>query len=138
MGRLSYSEMMKLETFEERFRYLQLNGKVCESTFHGRRQLNQILYSDPFWKEIRRKVIIRDECCDLAIPDRMISGRVFVHHINPITIDDILDRRECVFDLNNLITVSKRTHDAIHYSNEEILHQGPVERKPNDTCPWKQ
>lgn len=136
-NRLSYSELVKIEKFEDRYRYLMKMGRVGEDTFHGRRLANQMLYHSPEWKSVRRAAIIRDDGCDLAMPDRPIGGRVYVHHINPISLEDIVERRKCVFDLENLITVSKRTHDAIHYGTEESLDMEPVVRKLNDTCLWR-
>ena len=132
-----YSELIKFQTFEERFRYLKLGGKIGEQTFGYERYLNQLLYHSPEWKRARRDVIIRDNGCDLGIQDRQIFDRVLVHHINPITIKDIQERSSILFDPENLICVCKRTHDAIHYSDETILYENPVERRPNDTCPWK-
>lgn len=133
----SYSELMTLPSFEERFRYLRLGGKLGEQTFGYERYLNQVLYHSSEWRQARRDVIIRDNGCDLACPDRVISGRVLVHHINPITVKDIMDRSDILFDSENLICVCKRTHDAIHYSDESILYENPTIRKPNDTCPWR-
>lgn len=136
----SYSEMMKFKTYEERFNYLKLNGKVGEATFGSDRILNQLLYNgDPEWKRTRDKVIIRDNGCDLGIEGRKIEKPIpiLVHHINPITVDDVINRSPKVFDLNNLVCTTKLTHDAIHYSNESILIKDPVERRANDTCPWK-
>ena len=134
----TYSELMKLKTFEERFEYLKLDGNVGESTFGHDRYLNQMLYQqDPDYKHIRARVIIRDNGCDLGISDRGISGRVIVHHINPITVDDILKRSPKVYDPENLICTSHITHNAIHYSDERLLVKDPVVRTKNDTCPWK-
>lgn len=133
----SYSELKEIESFLDRFEYLKINGKVGEETFGSKRQLNQILYKTKEWKNVRDKVIIRDNACDLGSKDRPIFGKVLVHHINPISIDDILERNPKVFDLNNLVCVSHNTHEAIHYSNSDILEKDLVERKPNDTCLWK-
>lgn len=134
----SYRELMEIDSFEERFRYLRLNGYVGETTFGGHRSLNQMLYRNPDWRSVRNKVILRDNGCDLAHPDFVINGQApYVHHINPITIEDILEKRRKVFDMNNLITVSFQTHQAIHYGTEDMLPKLPVERKPGDTCPWK-
>lgn len=132
-----YLNVIELKSFEERFEYLKLNGVVAHSTFGGHRYLNQMLYRCPEWKSTRDKIIIRDECCDLAHPDRSIYGRVLVHHIEPITVDDILQRRQCVFDLNNLICVSFETHNALHYGDADQLPKDYVARSPNDTCPWR-
>lgn len=133
----SYSELIKIKTFEDRFNYVSLSGIVGETTFGGHRYLNQILYQTEKWKRTRREIIIRDNGCDLAHEDYPILGSVYIHHINPITIDDILKKRPCVFDLDNLICVSFRTHNAIHYGSEDLLGKGPIDRKKNDTCPWR-
>lgn len=134
----SYRELIRLSGFEERFEYLKCNGIIGETTFGGHRQLNQILYSSDRWKKIRNDVIIRDDGCDLGHNDYPIVGNVYVHHINPITIEDILEDKPCVFDLNNLICTSFQTHNAIHYGNANgISSREPVTRRPNDTCPWK-
>ena len=134
----SYSELIKIPSFEERFRYLQLKGYVGDATFGSHRHLNQTLYRNPEWRSVRNKVILRDNGCDLAHPDFEIQGQAaYVHHINPITIEDILKKRSIVFDLDNLITVSFQTHQAIHYGAEDLLPKLPIERKPNDTCPWR-
>ena len=133
----SYSETMTFETFEERFKYLKLEGRVGKETFGHDRYLNQILYKDKEWRRTRRDIIIRDDGCDLGIQGRQIHGNVYVHHIDPITIEDVLNRAPKVFDPENLICTSLLTHNAIHYSDESILPLDPVERRPNDTCPWK-
>ena len=133
----SYSVVILLPTLEERFNYLKLSGKVGAETFGYDRYLNQILYHDPEWRRIRNDVIIRDNGCDLGVEDYEIKGRILVHHINPITIDDVKLRRYCVFDLDNLICTSHDTHNAIHYGDVNLLPKNPIERKPNDTCPWR-
>lgn len=133
----TYSEMIKLPTFEERFRYLKLNGRVGENTFGSKRYLNQILYRTSEWLSVRDKIIIRDDGCDLGIRGRSISGRVLVHHIEPITIEDVLNRSPKVFDPDNLITISHMTHEAVHYGDEDLLIKDPIERRKNDTCPWR-
>ena len=133
----SYSTVILLPTLEERFNYLKLSGKVGAETFGYDRYLNQILYHDPEWRRIRNDVIIRDNGCDLGVEGYEIKGRILVHHINPITIDDVKLRRYCVFDLDNLICTSHDTHNAIHYGDVNLLPKNPVERKPNDTCPWR-
>lgn len=134
----TYSELITLPTFEERFRYLKLDGRVGEDTFGFDRYFNQRLYSSPEWKEIRRKVLVRDEGCDLAIPDREIFGKIIVHHMNPMTLADIEDHNPDIFDPEFLITVSKQTHDAIHYGDESILVESkPTIRTKNDTVPWR-
>lgn len=133
----SYEELKIFKTFEEIFEYLKISGKVGETTFGSKRQLNQILYKSPEWKKVRDQVIIRDNGCDLGIEDRRISGRILVHHINPITVKDIINRDPKVFDMNNLICVSHMTHEAIHYGDENLLMKDPVERTQNDTCLWR-
>lgn len=133
----NYSELMKLSTFEDRFRYLMLSGVIGDMTFNGHRYLNQRLYRCPEWESIRREVIIRDKGCDLALDGYQINGRILVHHINPITIADVIERRACVFDLENLISTSHQTHNAIHYGDEDLLPRRPVIREKNDTIPWR-
>lgn len=133
----SYSELMQLKTYEERFEYLKINGRVGEDTFGYDRYLNQVLYTSGEWRRFRRKIIVRDNGCDLGISDREIHGPITIHHINPITKEDVLNRSSKIFDLENVISTSDLTHKAIHYSNENILIKNPVERTINDTCPWK-
>lgn len=134
----TYSKLIQLRTFEDRFNYLNLQGTIGDPTFGGHRKLNQVLYSCPEWKSIRRQVIIRDNGCDLAIEDRPIAGKILIHHINPITIEDIINRHPCVFDLENLISCSMNTHNAIHYGDDEVLKAYMfADRKPGDTCPWR-
>lgn len=133
----TYSELIKLQTFEERFRYLQLNGRVGEETFGFDRYLNQKFYNDPEWLRIRDQVIIRDNGCDLAMPDREIKTRILVHHMNPIDKEDILRRSDFLLNPEYLICTIKATHDAIHYGDESKLNIMPPERRPNDTCPWR-
>lgn len=133
----TYSELIKLRTFEERFRYLQLNGRVGEETFGFDRYLNQKFYNDPEWLRIRDQVIIRDNGCDLAMPDREIKTRILVHHMNPIDKEDILRRSDFLLNPEYLICTIKATHDAIHYGDESKLMIMPPERRPNDTCPWR-
>lgn len=134
----TYSELITLPTFEERFRYLKLGGEVGKDTFGFERYLNQILYHLPEWKDIRRTVIVRDEGCDLAIPDREICGQIIVHHMNPITVEDVEEHNLDVFDPEFLITVSKLTHNAIHYGDENLLIDTKLmNRSPGDTCPWR-
>ena len=133
----SYSELIRIPSFEERFQYLRINGIVGEETFGCDRYLNQIFYKSEEWKRIRRRVIIRDNGCDLAWEEYEIKGIIIIHHINPITKEDILDRSSKLFDLENIICTSINTHKAIHYGNEEMLPKKIVERTMNDTCPWK-
>lgn len=133
----TYSELIKFPTFEERYRYLRLGGRVGEDTFGFDRYLNQAFYTSDEWRSLRDYIIVRDKCCDLGIPDREIHGRVLIHHMNPITVDDILKQSEFLLNPEYLITTVKSTHDAIHYGNENSLLIVPPERTRNDTCPWK-
>lgn len=133
----TYSELIKLDTFLDRYQYLRLDGKVGEETFGFDRWLNQIFYKDPEWLSVRNKVIIRDNGYDLGILDRKITYRILVHHMNPISKEDILSRSRFLLDPEYLICVSKATHDAIHYGDEGLLIPDPIERTKNDTCPWR-
>ena len=133
----TYSELIAFPTYEDRFRYLQLKGAVGKDTFGYDRYLNQILYSSQEWKRFRDKIIIRDNGCDLACEGYDIHGRILVHHINPIRVDDVVNRNPIVFDPENVVCVTHNTHNAIHYGDESLLILAPVERTKNDTCPWK-
>lgn len=133
----SYHELVQLKTFEERFEYLKLSAKIGEDTFGQERYLNQYFYGTPEWKAFRREALIRDGGNDLGIEDHPIVGRVEVHHINPITTEDIQNNAKCLLDLENVICVSPNTHKAIHYGDASLLPRDPVIRRPNDTCPWK-
>ena len=133
----TYSELIKLETFEDRFQYLRLDGIVGEETFGFDRYLNQFLYKSDEWKLCRRDIIIRDNGCDLGCEGFEVYGRILIHHINPITVDDIVNRNPKVFDPENLILTSHNTHQAIHYGNEDLLILAPIERSKNDTSPWR-
>lgn len=134
----TYSELSKLSTFEERYEYLKLDGIIGEETFGFDRYLNQKFYQrDPEWLRVRDFVIIRDLGCDLGIEGREIHGPIIVHHMNPITKEDLINRTEFLLDPEYLICTVKRTHDAIHYGDENLLMKGPVERIKNDTCPWR-
>lgn len=137
MSTRCYSEVISFENFYDRFAYLKLGGVVGCETFGSKRYLNQVLYRSPEWKEFRRRVILRDNGMDLAHPDYCIVGTIYVHHINPITIDDILDRRSCVFDMENAISVSFDTHEAIHYRREILVRGEFATRYENDTSPWR-
>ena len=129
--------MIKLPTFEERYEYLKLDGKVGEETFGFDRYINQEFYRSNEWLKVRDSVIVRDGGCDLAIEDREIVGKILVHHMNPITIDDILNRSEFLLDPEYLICTIKNTHDAIHYGDSSLLITALIERRKNDTCPWR-
>lgn len=134
----TYSELITLPTFEERYRYLRIGGRVGEQTFGFDRWLNQSFYrNDPDWLRVRDKVIVRDNGCDLGIPGREIYSRILVHHMNPITREDILRRSEFLLNPEYLICTIKNTHDAIHYGDENLLVKDPVERTKYDTCPWR-
>ena len=133
----TYSELSKLKTFEDRFQYLRLDGIVGEETFGFDRYLNQILYQSDEWKRRRRDIIIRDNGCDLGCEGFEVHGRILIHHVDPITVDDIVNRNPKVFDPENLILTSHNTHQAIHYGNEDLLILAPIERSKNDTCPWR-
>ena len=132
----TYFELAKLETFEERYQYLSLRGIVGDSTFGHERFTNQAFYTSSAWRRARNVVMIRDNGCDLGIPGREINSTVYIHHINPLTPNDIRYNRSCLVDSDNLITVSHRTHNAIHYGDESQLETDPVERKPNDHIFW--
>jgi len=135
-----YSELIRLPTAEERFQYLKLQGSVGESTFGFDRYMNQRFYTSKEWRDFRRDMIIRDNGCDMALPDREIpKGAILIlHHINPLTLEDIEEQGEALFDPENVICVSDRTHNAIHFGDISLLARGPIERRPYDTCPWRQ
>lgn len=132
----TYSEVMRIKNFEDRLEYLYIGDKVGGETFGTNRWLNQQFYKSPPWRDVRDKVILRDAGCDLAFDGCELSRRnIIVHHINPITKEDIIDRKSCLFDMENLIAVSLQSHNYIHYGTKpDVL---PMERTPNDTCPWK-
>ena len=135
----TYSELITLPTFKERFNYLKLNGYIGEQTFGFDRYLNQKFYRLPEWKRIRREVILRDNGCDLGMVDREIPPgvRIIVHHMNPIAVKDIANNLDWILDPEYLICTMKITHDAIHYGDENLLYTDPIERMPNDTTPWR-
>lgn len=133
----TYSELIKLPTFEERFRYLRLGGFVGQETFGFDRYLNQVFYRSQKWKSIRDYVIIRDHGCDLGVEGYEIHGRVIIHHMNPITLQDIERESEFLLDPEYLISTVHNTHNAIHYGDESLLITAPIERRANDTCPWR-
>lgn len=132
-----YSELILLPTFEERYKYLQLNGAVGKMTFGFDRYLNQVFYRSREWKKIRDYVILRDNGCDLGVEGYEIYGRVIIHHLNPISIKDIEKESEFLLDPEFLICTTHSTHNAIHYGDESLLPALPIERSRNDTCPWR-
>ena len=135
-----YSELIEIPDFIERFRYLRLGGSVGKETFGCHRYLNQVLYNSGEWRSFRRQVLIRDLGCDLAHAEKHIPNgiRPLIHHIEPLTIEDIIKRSPKVFDLENVITTTFETHQAIHYGDEKLLTVSEFAvRSPNDTCPWK-
>lgn len=133
----TYSELSQLETFEERFRYLQLRGRVGEDTFGFDRFMNQAFYRSVEWKRIRDIVIMRDNGCDLGIKGREIPGRIIIHHMNPVRPSDIESKSHLLMNPEYLICVMHDTHNAIHYGDESLLPKDPIVRRKNDTCPWK-
>ena len=134
----TYSELIAIPTFEERFKYLQLNGNVGAETFGYDRVFNQRFYSSLEWKRLRDEIIFRDNGCDLGILDRRIMGKIFIHHMNPILLEDIRESSEFLLNPEYLICMSFETHNAIHYGDENLLFKAPIERKQYDTCPWRQ
>lgn len=135
----TYSELITLPTFIERYNYLKLGGRVGADTFGFDRHLNQMMYQrSQRWKNVRDIVIIRDNGCDLGVEGHEIYGKIIVHHINPITLDDVLNDRDWIYDPEFLISTVHNTHNAIHYGDESLLMTAPIVRTKNDTCPWKQ
>lgn len=134
----TYSELIQLNTFEERFEYLRLDGVVGDQTFGSNRYLNQMFYNSSLWKDtIRPEIIIRDNGCDMGLEDYEIQGHIYVHHMNPITKEDILNRSDFLTNPEYLICVSYDTHQAITYGSIDVPKQTLIIRKPHDTCPWK-
>lgn len=135
----TYSELITLETFEERFLYLKLDGSIGEDTFGFDRYLNQLFYRSPEWKQVRNFVITRDMGCDLAIPDHeIINQQILIHHMNPLTKEDIINKSDYLLNPEYLICTTKKTHNAIHYGDERILDQiVQIVRTKNDQCPWR-
>lgn len=134
-----YSQLIQIPSFEERYNYLKLTGSVAEQTFAGHRWLNQIFYTSNEWKTFRRNIIVRDEGCDLAHSDHPIRGRIYIHHLEPISLEDLqMKRVEKLLSEENAVCVSFATHQAIHYGDEKLLlSSNPITRLPNDTCPWR-
>ena len=133
----TYSELIRLPTFEERYEYLRLDGRVGKETFGFDRYLNQILYNSDEWEDIREQIIIRDDGCDLGVEGFEIPEFIIVHHMNPITIEEIERRDPILFEPEFLICTSRNTHNAIHYGDKNLLVTGPIVRSRNDTCPWR-
>ena len=133
----TYSELIRLTTFNERFRYLQLKGHVGMETFGIDRYINQRFYKSVEWKRVRDFVIVRDNGCDLGIDGHEIYGRIIIHHMNPMSMNDIKYSMDSLLEPEFLITTMHNTHNAIHYGDEKLLVIGPIERSRNDTCPWK-
>lgn len=138
MAILRYSELKRLKTFEERYEYLRLGGLIGESTFGFERFLNQALYRSQQWRLLRNQIILRDDGCDLGVPGYDIHDKIIIHHMNPLTKEQLHEPDDSMFDPEFLICVSMNTHNAIHYGDASLLPRGPVVRRPNDTCPWKQ
>lgn len=138
MRHRSYSELRQLSTFKERYDYLKLNGRVGAETFGYNRYVNQRFYRSTEWKHIRDQIIIRDNGCDLGVEGYDLHSRIYIHHLNPMTVDDIDQGRQMILDPDNLICVSFDTHQAIHFGDESLLPQLPIERISGDTCPWYQ
>lgn len=133
----TYSELIRLPTFEERFDYLRLDGVVGKDTFGFDRYLNQQFYRSSEWKRIRNQVIVRDNGCDLGVDEYEIHGRILIHHMNPISIEDLQHMSDLLMNPEYLICVSHRTHNAIHYGDDSLIVTAPIERSQNDTCPWR-
>lgn len=133
----TYSELITLPTFEERYRYLQLKGSVGEETFGFDRYINQKFYNSQEWKNTRDYIIVRDQGCDLGIEGYEIHGRIYIHHMNPVLLKDMMYRTEYLTNPEYLITTTHSTHNAIHYSDENLLIKTPIARSKNDTCPWR-
>lgn len=137
-GKRCYSDLIKIKSYKDRFLYLKMDGVIGNETFGFERYLNQTFYKSEEWKKIRRAVIIRDNGCDMADESHPINGTIIIHHMNPITEQDILNRNSIILDPEFLISVSLRTHNAIHYGDEQYINDREIiERRPNDTCPWK-
>lgn len=133
----TYSELCTFATFEERYNYLRLDGHIGESTFGFDRWLNQAFYKSDDWKSVRRQIILRDNACDLAIEGREIEKYLLIHHMNPITVSDIVEYSDWLLNPEFLIVCSRSTHNAIHYGDESLLVLDPVVRSKYDTCPWR-
>ena len=133
----TYSELILLPSFEERFEYLRLDGKVGEDTFGFDRYLNQLFYRSQEWRKIRDYVIVRDNACDLGVEGYDIYSKVLIHHMNLITARDMEKRTDLLLDPEYLICTTHNTHNAIHYGDASLLPETPIKRSRNDTCPWR-
>jgi len=133
----TYSELIKFNTFEDRFEYLKLNGNVGSETFGFDRYFNQVFYRSLEWRKLRNEIIIRDNGCDLGVPGHEIFGKIVIHHLNPITLYDIEENSDILMNPEYLICTCHQTHNAIHYGNTDLLMRDPIVRSKNDTCPWR-
>lgn len=133
----SYRNLILLPSFDDRYEYLKIQGTVGESTFGFDRYLNQRFYTSREWRQFRNKIIVRDDGCDMGLEDYPIAGRIILHHINPLTVEDFENQSDALFDPDNVICVSENTHQAIHYGDISLLPAPPIVRAPNDTCPWR-
>lgn len=134
----NYTELIKMPTMAERFEYLKLGGEIGKRTFGGDRYLNQVLYKSPEWRSFRNRIIIRDSGCEMAMQGfEILKDLIIIHHINPLSVDDIRNRSTAIFDEDNVVCVSDRIHKAIHYGNSNALPEEYIPRTPNDTCPWR-
>ncbi len=132
-----YHELIRLNTFKDRYEYLRLGGFVGKETFGFSRYLNQVLYTSPEWRSFRREIIIRDGGRDLAFEGRdILAGRILIHHLNPLTLSDVEQRSDSIFDPDNVVCVSHKVHQAIHYGDASLLPEEPTIRQHGDTCPW--
>lgn len=132
-----YSDLKQIDSFNERYLYLKLHGKVGEETFGYDRYVNQQLYRSQKWRKTRREIIIRDNGCDLGVDGFDLDKFIVIHHMNPLTLEDIEEERDIIFDPENLISCSTRTHKAIHFGDESLLPKEPIVRRPGDTCLWR-
>lgn len=134
---LRYSELIRIPSFYDRYEYLRLSGLIGESTFGFDRYLNQRFYTSAEWKRFRNQMIVRDGGYDMAHEDFPINGKIILHHLNPITIEDVEAHSDILFDPENVVCVSHDVHEAIHYGTEDLLPKVPIERRPYDTIPWR-
>ena len=137
----TYSELIKLNTLEERYEYLKISSMIGIETFGHDRYLNQMFYSSDIWKEFRSRIILRDNGCELGLEGYEIGGKIYIHHLNPICVEDVLEKRPCILDPDNAVCVSLDMHNAIHYGKDfsllNLTKYSFNQRTPNDTCPWK-